>query len=112
MKMEKENIVLRKINEEEWTDFRAIRLEALKTNPSVFLTSYDSALAQNEEQWKSQLRSSANAIFVLRDGKTLIGLTRASRYRESPNDTVVLGMSFLRPEYRGRGLSALFYGDT
>lgn len=107
--MIKENLVLTKMSEEEWEDFRSIRLEALRTNPSVFLSSYDSALSQDEEYWRSQLRSDANAIFLLKDGKTPVGLTGAFRYRESPEDTVVLGMSFLRPEYRGCGLSALFY---
>ena len=105
----KNEIELRQWREDDWPDFRRIRLQALQTNPSVFLKSYDEEASQPDSYWIDCLSSENSAVFGLYDAETVIGLTGAFRYRESPHDTVILGMSFIHPDYRGRGLSELFY---
>lgn len=103
------SIQLRRLTENDWEVFRAIRLEALQTNPSVFLKSYDVESTQPAAYWQDTLQTQDYAVFALYDGDTVIGLTGAFRSRDDAQDTINFGMSFLRPTYRGRGLSTLFY---
>ena len=107
--MNDEKIILRQMSEDDWEIFRSIRLEALKEHPCLFLKSYDKEKTQEEEYWRNYLRGERGAVFVLEDNGIPIGLTGAFRYSGIPEDTVSLGMSFIRSEYRGRGLSGLFY---
>ena len=49
-------------------------------------------------------------MFGLFDGDCLIGITAAFALAEDPAaQTAIFGMSFILPEYRGRGLSRLLY---
>lgn len=94
---------------DDWRVFRDMRLEAVRTNPSVFLRSYETEAAQPNSYWQDCLSNPANAVFILYHGDNPIGLTGAFPDHHSPLDTINFGMSFIRPEYRGRGLSRLFY---
>jgi GNAT superfamily N-acetyltransferase len=56
------------------------------------------------------LADPADLVFGLFDAGHLIGITAVFRSREDPSgETALLGMSFIAPEYRGRGLSRLLY---
>ncbi|MFA7277258.1 MAG: GNAT family protein [Pseudobdellovibrionaceae bacterium] len=108
--MMKDNFELKRWFEDDWAIYRAARLEALRLNSNVFLRSEDEESVKQDEYWREHLRDTyGSAIFGLYSGDDVIGLTGAFRWRESPLDTVILGMSYIRPEYRGRGLSRLFY---
>ncbi|MEK7801434.1 MAG: GNAT family protein [Pseudomonadota bacterium] len=102
-------IQIKRLTENDWEVFRAIRLEALQTNPSVFLKSYEIECKQPASHWMNTLQNHNVAVFALYEGDAVIGLTGAFRVREGAQDSVNFGMSFLRPAYRRRGLSTLFY---
>jgi RimJ/RimL family protein N-acetyltransferase len=61
-------------------------------------------------RWQDTIKGQAHQVFGLFDGEHLIGVTAAFTSPEDPSGkTAVLAMSFIPPEYRGRGLSRLFY---
>ena len=56
------------------------------------------------------MQGADHQVFGLFDGARLIGITAAFTWRDDPSgETVLLAMSFIIPEYRGRGLSQLLY---
>lgn len=104
-----ENISIRRLEEKDWRELRYIRLKAVRSEPSLFLKSYEEEAAVSEDEWKSRLSSESGAIFGLFDSGRIIGITGSFRFRESPEDTAIFGMSYLEPEYRGKGLSKMLY---
>jgi RimJ/RimL family protein N-acetyltransferase len=104
------SVIIRALDPSEWTAFRDFRLQALRTAPGVFATSYEEALAATPEEWQGTVKGPAHQVFGLFDGECLIGITAVFTWREDPSGkTAILAMSFILPEYRGRGLSRLFY---
>lgn len=104
------SISIRAFDAAEWALFREFRLEALKAAPGVFATSYEEAAARSPQEWQATIKGSAHQVFGLFDGERLIGITAVLTWRDDPSgQTAMLAMSFILPEYRGRGLSRLFY---
>jgi RimJ/RimL family protein N-acetyltransferase len=104
------SISIRPFEPSEWHMFREFRLAALKAAPGVFATSYDEALARSPDEWQATICGPTHQVFGLFDGQRLIGITAAFTSREDPSgETALLAMSFILPEYRGRGLSSLLY---
>ena len=104
------SIAIRAFHPAEWAIFREFRLGALRAAPGVFATSYEEAAARSQQEWEAPIIGHAHRVFGLFDGAHLIGITAALTWREDPSgQTAVLAMSFILPEYRGRGLSRLFY---
>lgn len=105
-----EGITIKRWKEDDWLQFKAIRLEAVKSYSHVFLSDFEKTSSYDDEHWKSILRDTYNgAVFGLYDRDISIGLTGAFRHREHNVDTVIFGMSYILEEYRDIGLSELLY---
>lgn len=103
-------ITIKRLTTTDWKILREIRLDALRTNPDVFLKSVAEEEAKSPSHWTDMVKDeTSDAIFGLYDTGQIIGLTGAFRWKDSPSDTVILGMSFIKPAYRGRNLSELLY---
>ncbi len=101
-------ITIRPFVPEDWEIFRDIRLQALRTNPTVYTGSYEESLARSPEEWRVMLAGDAGCVFGLFDKTKVIGLTGIFATRENPQNARLV-MSFIQPDYRGRRLSELFY---
>lgn len=103
-------ISLRPFRPDEWEAIRAIRLRALKSDPGVFLPSYEDGLAMPDSYWIDLAAQKSSRVFGLYDGETLIGLTSVFTDRDDPSGkTAKLAMSYIDRAYRGRKLSRLYY---
>jgi RimJ/RimL family protein N-acetyltransferase len=103
-------ITIRPLAASEWHALREIRLFALQTEPGVFFASYDSELTLLKDEWQRRIAGVGCIIFGLFAGSDLIGITGVVADRDDPSgETAVLVMSYIRPAYRGRGLTALLY---
>jgi RimJ/RimL family protein N-acetyltransferase len=104
------SISIRALNPAEWAALRDLRLHALQVAPGVFASSYEVEVTRTPEQWQSEISGPAHQIFGLFDEGKLIGITAVFSWREDPSGaSALLAMSFIQPEYRGRGLSRLLY---
>jgi RimJ/RimL family protein N-acetyltransferase len=104
------SIIIRALESAEWAAFRDFRLQALTAAPGFFGAAYGTEVTKKPEEWQRTISGPANQAFGLFDLTHLIGITAAFAWREDPSGkTAVLAMSFILPEYRGRGLSRLFY---
>ena len=70
-----DNISIRPFLPEEWLDFKAKRLQALKELPHLFLSSYDDAASKPDDFWRDLLVGEKEKIFGLYDNSKLIGIT-------------------------------------
>lgn len=104
------SISIRKLTEDDWQKLSRIRLKALQSDPFVFGSSYEKESQFTEDDWRTHLQSNDSAVFVIFEDKTPIGMTGISVFREdATNKTAILWGSWLKPEFRGKGLSDLMY---
>ena len=100
---------LRRLTVDDWHVFKAIRLEALQTEPYFFGGRSILEIGLSDDDWRDRLSHPEDAVFWgLYDGDICIGLTGIKKHPDYPG-SMVLSASFIRKDYRGRGLSALFY---
>ena len=105
-----DSIYTRPLETFEWEVFRDFRLRALQASPGVFSSSYQEEANTTPEEWQRTVRGPTHQVFGLFDREDLIGITAVFTWRGDPSgETAVLAMSFIFPEYRGRGLSRLLY---
>jgi len=95
---------------EDWLAVRQMRLEALRSSPGVYALSYDDVSAWTAEYWQGEIKGDDHQVFGLFDGKELIGITAVFTWRgDASGQTALLAMSYIAPDYRGRGLSKKLY---
>lgn len=92
----------------QWQDYKRIRLEALQTNPEFFGSSYAKEFTYTDEHWMALLEDENRALFALRHGEQIVGLTGVAVKTENLKKALFYS-TFIRAEDRGKGLSALFY---
>jgi len=103
-------VTMRPLERSDWRALKDLRLHALRTEPGMFFSSYDREAGAADDVWE-RLAGGGDGVQVFGafDG-ALVGITGVFPHRHDPaGATAELGMTYLRPEYRGRGLSALFY---
>ncbi len=97
--------------ESDWSSLRDIRLGALRSDPGVFLSTYEAERTKADEEWRVLAGGDERQqLFGLFDDEMLAGITAVFTDRRDPlEETALFAMSYIAPEYRGRGLSRLFY---
>jgi RimJ/RimL family protein N-acetyltransferase len=104
------SIFIRQLTENDWREFSQIRLKALQTDPLVFGSNYEKESQMTEAEWRSRLQAKDNAIFLIYENETPIGMTGVSVDRNDPTKkTALFWGSWLAPNFRGKGLSELVY---
>ncbi len=100
------SLVIRRLGPDEWEQVRAFRLLALKAAPGSFFVSHAETAEKPPSYWTNMLGDEEAALFGLFDGDCLVALTAAFVDRDDPSGgTAFLGMSFVLPSHRGRGLA-------
>lgn len=104
------SVTIRPLVPAEWEAFRDIRLRALAESPGNFFAALAQARDGPQGRWLEMLESDDGVIFGLFDGSTLIGLTAVYVDRAiAARDTAGLGMTWVEPAWRGKGLSRPIY---
>ena len=93
-------IEIKKLDQELWQAYRALRLEALQKEPLAFGDSYEESKDRPENVWRSRID---NFIFALDENKPagMIGL-----YQEGTKSKHVINIFsvYVKKEYRGQGI--------
>lgn len=101
------DVAVRPLGEDDWMDFRGIRLEALAESPDAFASGYAEEEAYDEDFWRLRLRRSARLVAEAQDGQ-LVGLVNVGQASgdEGPVPEVaeIFGL-WVRPEARGTGVA-------
>lgn len=103
------SFTLRQLTPDDWPLYRDLRLEALRKHPAFFSPSRDETNF-SESDWRARLSNPNSATFGLFSGSEMIGLTGIVREGNDPSSTTALLVSsYLQREFRGKGLSKLFF---
>jgi len=104
------NLKIKKFEQDDWEDYKSIRLEALQTYPNVFLSNFDEEKLLPQSKWQDDLKDDSCAIFGVYDDDKIVGLTAVFTWRgDDTGQTAVLAMSYRNPDYRGSGMGQMFY---
>lgn len=96
---------IRQLHDGEAALYKSLRLEAIQTEPSMFRCSTPAEVDLTDAQWQERVKY-PRAVFVLLDKDTPIGMTSIIRLND---DEAYLGQSYIKKQYRGKGLSGLLY---
>src|SRR5665213_2059643 len=104
-------VTMRPLERPDWRALKALRLLALRTEPGMFFSAHEREVGTADEVWQNLAGGDGTSrVFGAFDGAELVGITGVFTSRDDPSGrTAAFGMTYLRPEYRRRGLSALFY---
>jgi len=99
-----------KLEPSRWEEYKNLRLEALKNEPTAFAASYEEKASKEDEYWQNQLKKFQEAQedsmwFAEADGK-LVGM--AGWYRnntEKLRHTATIYAIYTNPEFRGKGIA-------
>ena len=108
-------VTIRPTREADVTDYRELRLEALRTHPEAFGAAYEESLARPIERWQQNVRDGAGTdlgvTYVAEAGGTLAGTTGI--YRDAGakmrHRATIWGV-YVRPGWRGAGIADALIG--
>ena len=93
------DIRVRLLGEEEWQQYREVRLAALKNAPEAFVADFEDEASRDEEFWRERMLR-ASRIVAEREGE-LVGLVGLGRHDEDPEAGEVFGL-WTSPTVRGQ----------
>ena len=100
---------IKQLSEDDWREYRSIRLSSLKDSPDAFGSTYDVEAAFVQEQWKSRLRISAtmhDAVALMASCDDVsVGLLSAVMHAKSDTSASLYQM-WVAPEFRGAGIGS------
>jgi ribosomal protein S18 acetylase RimI-like enzyme len=103
-----ESISIVVLGPRDWRDLRTIRLEALRSEPAAYSSSYEETLSRSDEHWRQRLANDHSVHLLARAQSRLIGMVGGYLGSDEGDESVavVFGM-YVTSEYRGRGIGRL-----
>jgi ribosomal protein S18 acetylase RimI-like enzyme len=103
-----ESISVVVLGPQDWRDLRAIRLEALRSEPAAYSSSYEETIARSDEHWRQRLANDQSVHLLARAQNRPIGMVGGYLGSDEGDDSVavVFGM-YVASEHRGRGVGRL-----
>jgi ribosomal protein S18 acetylase RimI-like enzyme len=100
------NISIISLPQSRWQEYRALRLQALQTDPTAFARTYDEDAALSDTNWQDKLNgTTACMVFAECEGK-LIGMVGAFFDQGScvQHRATIVAM-YVMPSFRGQGIA-------
>jgi RimJ/RimL family protein N-acetyltransferase len=107
---------VRRLDPGDWQEFRRLRLEALRLEPTAFVEQHAASAAEPDEYWQERVRRGAtaesSATFVAIRERRLIGKATGFVDTDVAEPTVHLVGVYVTPEFRGAkgGVAAAVVG--
>ena len=101
--MSNKTIEIKRLTLENWPDLKIIRLDALKSDPLGFLSSYAVDVKKPDLHWQRSFENAEKAIFGVYDGTDIIGMGGLHPEKDTPR-AARLGGGYIKSAYRGQGL--------
>ena len=99
---------VRKLENEDWKAYKALRLEALRLHADKYGSSYEENVGRSDAEWQDDLCGASQAFFGLFDGDEMVGSGGIFMKGEASKCGILIG-GYIRKEYRGKGYSRLIY---
>lgn len=103
--------IARKLDKSDWENYRDIRLEALKEDPSAFGSRYEENRDKDSLYWMERLASSSGSngksfFYAVLDDNNFISIGGA--YQDENNEWNIIAI-YTKKEFRGLGAGALLF---
>ncbi|MDO5501908.1 MAG: GNAT family N-acetyltransferase [Actinomycetia bacterium] len=96
-------ITVRPLTEEEWDEYRSVRLAALQESPEAFVASYEEEVEYDEEFWRLRMRRSER-LLAEQDGEG-VGIVSIGGVETDDGDYAELFGLWVTPSLRGKGVA-------
>ena len=93
---------------QDWRELRAIRLEALRSEPAAYSSTYEETVAWSDEDWRRRLADDRRIQLLARAERRPIGIVGCYLGSDEGDDSVavVFGM-YVNENHRGKGIGRL-----
>lgn len=110
-------ITIRQLEEHEWQEYKAIRLEALQQEPTAFASSYSESITLPDAVWQEQLqqalRNENRVMYFAFNNERIIGMTGAfAEERQKINHIATIFGVYVQREFRGQGIGRKLMNAT
>lgn len=104
---ERETLVVA-LRPDEWPEWRALRLDALRAEPAAFSSTYEESLAQPDQYWRQRLADERRLHYIARVDDRAVGMVGCHLGSDEgdPSLAGVFGMYVAGP-FRGLGIGRL-----
>ncbi|GAA0886168.1 hypothetical protein GCM10009120_47670 [Sphingobacterium siyangense subsp. cladoniae] len=96
---------IRQLTESESPLYKAMRVESIQTEPTLFRQSTPPEIELSDRDWAERIRY-PRIVFGLFENEKMIGITSMLLLNK---EEAYFGQSFIQPQYRKLGLSSLLY---
>lgn len=104
------DITVRSLGEDDWQDYRSVRLAALRESPEAFVASVDEEETYDEALWRERMKRSARLV-AERAGEA-VGVVSVGTAKASEGTAAELFGLWVRPEARGSGVATRLVKDS
>ena len=103
------DITVRPLGEDDWEDYRSVRLAALRESPEAFVATVDQEEAYDEDFWRERMVRSARLV-AEREGRAIgvVSVGTATGNEETAGELFGL---WVHPEARGSGVATRLVKD-
>ncbi len=106
----KNNFEIITLTSESWYDFKNLRLNALKTDPQAFLSTFEKQSNYPDEKWRERLEIANEGIrswiLFAEENSQLVGMVGGYRSDDNlkDNSAEIWGV-YVKPDKRGKGIA-------
>lgn len=97
------DIIVRALTEEEWAQYRSVRLAALQESPEAFVASHAEEAAYDEDFWRTRMRRSVRLVAEI-DGEPVGTASVGEVDTEDGRHSELFGL-WVSPALRGKGIA-------
>ncbi|GAB48544.1 GNAT family N-acetyltransferase [Mobilicoccus pelagius] len=98
------DISIRVLSEDEWEQYREMRLRALRESPDAFVADVSTEEEYDEALWRDRMRRSVRLLIT--KGEEPVGIASLRMDETLFDDAAELFSLWVKPELRGEGLAA------
>ncbi len=92
---------VKKLSSDRWKDYRDLRLEALKSDPTAFGSSYEEEKSLSEEEWRKRIQ---NALFAMSNDEPIGMIVFIFGNKIKTKHTANIFGVYVSDNYRGEGV--------
>jgi len=97
-----------KLGPSDWQELKALRLEALRSDPAAFSSTYEETLTRPDQSWIDRLTNPASVTLMARHDERPIGMVGALFGSDDGAEHVAVVVSmFVQAAHRGQGIGRL-----
>lgn len=91
-----------RLQDDRWEEYRSLRLEAMKNEPSAFLSTPEDEIAHEDGFWRGRMK---NLFFAVDEGDGIIGFIGVRyRNRKKISHVAEIFSFYVTPDFRGSGV--------